>query len=241
MTDYKPCEITDIIDEAENVKTFLFDRKIVAKPGQFVMAWLPGTNEKPFALSYDNGITVKKLGAFTTKLFSLNAGDKLYIRGPYGKSFTDFSKPGKKYLIAGGIGAAPLAFFADWLDEKPTVILGAKTKGELLFEKRFGDCTVATEDGSAGERGLVTDLLDDVDKKAQFFLCGPENMMAACVQKLKTSPENIILSLERYMKCGCGLCGACEVNGILSCMENIVSYDRLGSLSYKRTRSGKRV
>ena len=106
-------KIIGIVDEARDVKTFLFNKDIGAKPGQFVMAWIPGINEKPFSLSYENGITVKNLGPFTSELFKLDVGDKLWLRGPYGNSFSDFVKDSAKYIIAGGTGAAPLAFFVE--------------------------------------------------------------------------------------------------------------------------------
>src|SRR3989338_1216439 len=96
--------IIDIFDEARDVKTFFLNESLKAKPGQFVKVWIPGMNEKPFSVSYSNGITIKRIGEFTSKLFDLQANDKLWIRGPYGNSFLDFVGSGKKYIIAGGIG-----------------------------------------------------------------------------------------------------------------------------------------
>jgi dihydroorotate dehydrogenase electron transfer subunit len=246
---YEPYEIIDITYEADNIKTFLFNKNIAAKPGQFVMVWMPGISEKPFSLSSDNGITVKKLGLFTEKLFSLAIGDKLFIRGPYGNSFLDFARESKKYFIAGGTGAAPLAFFAEWLNENPVVLLGAKTKDELLFEKRFSDVLVSTDDGSYGTKGMVTDLFDEIKIKndSQFFICGPEKMMAVAVNKAleHTKPENIILSLERYMKCGHGICGNCEIGGLRVCTDGpVFSYNTLQFTvfgKYKRNKTGKMI
>ncbi|MFH0832202.1 MAG: dihydroorotate dehydrogenase electron transfer subunit [Candidatus Aenigmatarchaeota archaeon] len=242
---YEVCKIIDVVDEAKNVRTFFLDKKIDAMPGQFVMVWLPGINEKPFSLSYENGITVKMLGPFTKSLFDLHIGDKLWIRGPYGNSFIDFVGDSKKYLIAGGTGAAPLAFFAEWLNEKPTVILGARSKDGLVFADRFrkkSNLLITTNDGSCGSCGFVTDLVKDDD--AQFFICGPEKMMLACVQKIKT-PENIILSLERYMKCGCGICGNCELSGLRVCKDGpIFRYSAIVNSDFgrsKRNEIGKMV
>ena len=250
---YEECEIIDIVNEANNVKTFLFNKTIDANPGQFVMVWLPGISEKPFSLSYNNGLTVKKLGPFTTALFDLHVGDKLFIRGSYGNSFLDFSKDSNKYLIAGGTGAAPLAFFAEWLKERPTVLLGAKTKDELIFEKRFrnvADILISTDDGSYGTKGMVTDLFDKMNVKSnsKFFICGPERMILECAQKaLKyTQGENIILSLERYMKCGYGICGGCEIGGLRICIDGpVFCYKTISELTdfgkFKRDKTGKKV
>lgn len=248
---YEHYEIIDILDEADNVKTFIFDKKIIAKPGQFVMLWLPGISEKPFSLSYDNGITVKKFGPFTEKLFDLKIGDKLFMRGPYGNSFLDFVKEGPKYIIAGGTGAAPLAFFADWLNSKPTVLLGAKSKSQLVFEKRFrrhADILISTDDGSLGIKGRTTDLFDkaDISKNSQFFICGPEKMMRDAAEKaLKyTQAENIILSLERIMKCCRGLCGSCEIGGYRVCIDGpVFRYDKVASSlgKYRRDSLGKKI
>jgi dihydroorotate dehydrogenase electron transfer subunit len=249
---YEQYKIIDIVDEANNVKTFVLDKKILAKPGQFVMLWLPGVSEKPFSLSSENGITVKKLGAFTESLFKLGIGDELFIRGPYGNSFLDFAKEGSKYLIAGGTGTAPLAFFAEWLNENPTVFLGARTEDDLIFENRFkgSDTFISTDDGSHGMKGMVTDLFNGIKIKnnSQFFICGPENMMTAAVSKAleHTQEENIILSLERYMKCGHGICGNCEIGGLRVCVDGpVFSYasikDNKHFGKFKRSKTGEKI
>ncbi len=245
---YEHYKITDIVDEANNVKTFVLDKKILAKPGQFVMLWLPGVSEKPFSLSSDNAITVKRLGVFTERLFKMGIGNELFIRGPYGNSFLDFAKEGNKYLIAGGTGAAPLSFFAEWLNENPTVLLGARTKDELIFERRFKGVLASTDDGSHGIKGMVTDLFNEIKIKnnSQFFICGPEKMMAAAVGKAleHTQEENIILSLERYMKCGHGICGNCEIGGLRVCVDGpVFSYSSIKDNEhfgkFKRSKTGR--
>ncbi len=247
---YNPCRIIDIVDEAKDVKTFLLESSLNAKPGQFVKVWIPGVNEKPFSVSSSNGITVKKFGEFTTKLFESQEGDTMMIRGPYGNSFLDFAGNGEKYIVAGGIGAAPLVFLSEQL--KATVLLGAKTKDEIAFEKRFRErCNVmiSTDDGTYGKGGFVIGLLDDIniEKDSQFFICGPEKMVMFAAKKALnyTKAENIILSLERYMKCSVGLCGSCEFNGYRVCIDGpVFSYDKvlhseLGES--KRDKSGNMV
>ncbi len=244
---YSPCRIIDIVDEAKDVKTFLLESSLDAKPGQFVKVWIPGVNEKPFSISCRNGITIKKLGEFTSKLFESQEGDTMMIRGPYGNSFLDFAGNGKKYIVAGGIGAAPLVFLSEQL--KATVFLGAKTKDEIAFEKRFKSAIISTDDGTYGKGGFVIDLLDDIniEKDSQFFICGPEKMMASAAKKALnyTKAENIILSLERYMKCSVGLCGSCEFNGYRICIDGpVFSYDKLIDSEFgklKRDGSGRLI
>ena len=93
MTLEKPVilRIKRITDEAQDLKTFYFDCRLNAKPGQFVMLWIPGVDEKPFSISYQDeksfGITVMKVGGFTQKMFGLKEGGNVGIRGPYGNGF----------------------------------------------------------------------------------------------------------------------------------------------------------
>ena len=79
--------IKRVVSENHKVKTFFFERKIKALPGQFIMVWLAGVDEKPFALSYDNAVTIECKGVFTRKICSLKKGDKIGVRGPYGNGF----------------------------------------------------------------------------------------------------------------------------------------------------------
>jgi dihydroorotate dehydrogenase electron transfer subunit len=231
------CEIKEVVDEADNVKTLIFDKNIEAKPANFVMAWLPGISEKPFALAYIDpiGITLKPLGLYTQKLFSMKKGDKAWIRGPYGNSFLDFIDNRKKnYLVAGGTGAAPLALLAEQIKE-PTVFLGGRSSKDLVFEDRFrksSEIVVSTNDGSKGIHGMVTDIFDDIEiaKNSQFFVCGPEKMMLAVSKKAMefTSAENIFCSLEKYMKCSRGICGQCDICGYRVCTDGpVFSYKEL--------------
>ena len=118
MHKYIRYKINGIRDECIDTKTFMLDKKLDAKPGQFVMLWLPGIGEKPISISFNNPLelTVKKFGPFTTELFKLKSGDSVWARGPYGNSFLDFvDDNSKKYLIAGGTGAAPLKFLVESL------------------------------------------------------------------------------------------------------------------------------
>lgn len=254
---HKPLEITEIREEGKNIKTFLFNEDIGAIPGQFIFAWIPGVSEKPFSLSYSTplGITVKKLGPFTTALFDLKEGDTVWIRGPYGNGFPlDSLSSSKVYIVGGGIGAAPLALLAERLgkDSKIATFLGAKNPDELIFEKRFrrvSDVYLTTENGLKGERGNVTDPLEkyEIPKGSKAAVCGKEKMLLKAAQILEgpIKASDIYLSLERYMKCGRGLCGSCEIGGYRVCVDGpIFSYDQIRAIRdfghFKKDRAGKK-
>ncbi|MCZ7357530.1 MAG: dihydroorotate dehydrogenase electron transfer subunit [Candidatus Methanoperedens sp.] len=239
--------ITKVVDETPTIRTFFFDTSFESIPGQFVMVWIRGVDEIPMALSYENAITVQKVGPATSALFELEECDSIGIRGPYGKGFE--IKKGHVLMIAGGVGAAPLAPLAEKAYEesvKVTTLLGAKTKDELLFRKRFeaaGEVRVATDDGSEGMHGYVTQLLDDAKSYNQIYCCGPEVMMKKVLDKVPTSKAQF--SLHRYIKCGLGICGACCVDGLRVCKDGpVFSGDVLKKTEfgiYRRNECGERV
>ncbi|MDE2518641.1 MAG: dihydroorotate dehydrogenase electron transfer subunit, partial [Methanocorpusculum sp.] len=101
--------ITKVIDETPTIKTFVFDELFNIQPGQFCMVWVPGVDEIPMAFSAANAITVMKVGDATAALFTLKEGDKIGIRGPFGKGFFP---TGKVLAIGGGIGVTPLLTLA---------------------------------------------------------------------------------------------------------------------------------
>ena len=259
--------ISRIIDDAGDVKTFMLepihpDLEYEARPGQFVMAWIPGVSENPFSVAGVDPLelTVKLRGDFTQALFEKREGDKLLVRGPYGTSFPDFcnfsgDEQPESYYIAGGYGVVPIKFLYDWRlasGKEPTILLGAKTRKDILFEggfRRYSDLRVATEDGSLGTRGLVTDLMGEIPEDSYVFACGPEKMLLAVAEKASKHipPKNIILSAERYMKCGQGICRCCEITGsdetgLSVCQDGpVFTYSQLrgGSLGkYHREKSG---
>lgn len=203
--------------ESAWTRTIFFDGEISSQPGQFLMVWLPGFGEKPFTLSYPNAITVKKAGAFTERLTFLETGDRIGLRGPLGRGYPPLERPA---LIGGGVGIAELRLLA-LASESPSFVLGGRTADEILFYEEFrelGPVHVATEDGSLGRKGLVTDLLPV--EAGSYAVCGPERMMAACLPKLPE--ERTWLAIERYMKCAVGLCGQCTCSGWRVCTDGPV-------------------
>jgi len=239
--------IKKVIQENNKVKTFFFDKKIKALPSQFVMLWLPGVDEKPFALSYDDAVTIECKGIFTRKTCYLKKGDKIGIRGPYGNGF----KIKKNALVvAGGLGMASLAGLIDSL-KNPEIILGAKTKKELLFVKRFKNkkVNISTDNGSLGFKGFATELMEEILKKKKFkvvYTCGPEIMMKKVFEICEKNKIECQASLERYIKCGIGVCGECAINDKLVCKDGpVFNSKQLRELSefgkFARLKSGKKV
>ncbi len=197
--------------------TLFFDHEVACAPGQFMMVWLPRLGEKPFTLSYLNGITVKRMGAFTRHLAALEPGEAIGLRGPLGKGYPPLKRPA---LIGGGVGIAELRLLA-LASPEPRFVLGGRTAEEILYREEFGrlgPVHIATEDGSLGRKGLVTDLLPI--EAESYAVCGPERMMAACLPLLP--PERTFLAVERYMKCAVGLCGQCTCSGWRVCVDGPV-------------------
>lgn len=231
--------IVDIKKETESVQTFTFNTSLGAKPGQFVMVWLPEVDEVPMSVAFDDGkqikITFFAVGEMTQKLAECSKGDLVGLRGPFGSHF-EWQKGQHIAVVAGGFGAAPMYFASSKaIEDGCTVdaIVGARAKEHLLYLEEFeqlqgATLDVATDDGSQGHKGhnveVLKQLIDQGTTFDQIFACGPEMMLKAVSG---VSAEHKIpsqLSLERYMKCGYGLCGNCVVDplGIRLCVEGPV-------------------
>lgn len=211
-------------EEAENIRTFVFKGTLHSKPGQFCMLWIPECDEKPFSIArdYDGEIwlTICKVGPATTRLFGMKEGDRVGLRGAYGHGFFTLSNK-KVVLIGGGYGTAPLHFTGKCHQEAGsdvTMVIGARSKNLLIWEKQSqasGFRTlVATNDGSAGVEGFTTHILESLLSKEKIDLvqtCGPEKMMKAIAEMCIAKGVACEVSIERYMKCGFGICGQCVV------------------------------
>ena len=220
-------EICDTVEESPGVKTFFFKWNVDFVPGQFIMVWIPLIDEKPFAISYIQkdivGISVLKRGVFTQALHNKKTGDIIGIRGPYGKGF-DLQTDLNACVIGGGIGMASLAILADRL-RGATIIQGARTSSELIYQKRFPGMKLCTEDGTVGFKGTTVDFLKELLKTQVFskvYTCGPEKMMYKIVELCKNRGIDCEVSLDRYMKCGFGLCGQCDCSGQRVCIDGPV-------------------
>jgi dihydroorotate dehydrogenase electron transfer subunit len=224
-------------DETPVTRTIIFEERLSAVPGQFVMVWVPGVDEFPMSVSYatkDFGITYQVVGPGTKALAGKQVGDMIGIRGPYGKGFTIHGK--KLLMVAGGLGMAPLApFIEESIEHKATVdlVLGAKTANELLFEGRAADAGasvhVSTDDGSKGFKGLATQLAAVELEGSKFdciYACGPERMIVGILGISENCKTPMQASLERIMKCGIGICDSCAIDGRHVCKDGPVFSER---------------
>jgi len=225
-------KIKKIKKETPTHSTIFFDSHISFQPGQFVMIWLPGCDEKPFTISYQNGqrfgVTIESKGIFTKKIIEFQK-KKIGIRGPFGNGFHIDSKYKNICVVAGGCGMAPLALLIEEIlakkKIKTDIILGARSKQHLLFSKRFKNLNYCTDDGSLGFHGFVTDFLENKIKTKKYdvvYTCGPEIMMYKVWQICERKKINCFASLERYMRCGFGVCGACVCGGERVCKDGPV-------------------
>jgi NAD(P)H-flavin reductase len=233
--------IKRVDDVCRDVKRFTLDRALDCKPGQFVQLTVFGIGEAPISISSAPGeeleLSVKKIGSLTTALHRMKEGDKVGIRGPYGKGYPEFEEGGRVVLVGGGIGLAPLRSFlrAELGKREMQLFYGSRTSADLAFSGEYGEWqkngvevhTVigAKEEGWSGPVGNPTDIMDPVWKDASALLCGPPVMINFVLKKLeeKGIPRSrAYVSMERLMKCGIGKCGHCQVDGTYVCKSGPV-------------------
>jgi len=223
--EYRKFRVTDRYDLADDFHVLVMDCSFEAQAGQFLFAWLPEKGEKPFSILETTPLKIafSEKGCFTKDFAKLKPKDEIYFRGPYGIS-PEIPKNSKVALVGGGCGIAGINLFA----ENPNieqVFIGAKDIDHLIIPRKPNDPNMlflATEDGSAGHKGLVTDLLS-IYHNADFFInCGPEAMVKAAIEieSQLTFPERIYSSIDYMTRCGVGLCGSCaNEQGLRTCVE----------------------
>ena len=253
--------ITRVIPENSSMKTLVFDCDFDVQPGQFVNMWIPRVDEKPFSVAFANGrelhLTIADVGPFSHLANELGVGDKAGLRGPYGQGFT-FQPNQNIAMVGGGFGSAPLYFTAlHAVEAGCTVdfIIGARREDLLIYTDRVKDLKgaelhIATDDGSVGHHGYNVEILAQLmeDKTYDTIMtCGPERMMAAVANLAEQYDTDAQISLERYMKCGFGLCGQCVVDptGDTTCTKGpVVSLDYVRKVDefgkYHRDNLGKK-
>lgn len=257
----KVVEIQETVIETPTVKTFIFPFDITddIHPGQFVMVW-DLHDEKPMTISIIDkennllGITVRKAGPFTNNLYdNFDVGDQIGIRGPYGHGY-DLSGYKKILAVGGGSGIAslgPISSFYDNVD----FISAASTKEELVFVDRFDKLDVnvseCTDDGSYGFKGFSTQLAEAMLHEGDYDIiigCGPEIMTYKLYELSQKYDVDCQFALDRYMKCGLGICGQCcmDDTGYRVCVEGpVFDKEQLSELSefgkYRRDASGSIV
>ncbi|MHC4203976.1 MAG: FAD/NAD(P)-binding protein [Planctomycetota bacterium] len=222
-------------------------------PGQFVEVSIPGIGEAPISVSSSPTrkgsfeMVIRKVGNVSNAMHELTAGDKIFVRGPFGTSFpVDETMKGKDVIfICGGIGMVPvrsaIQYVLDNRDdyERVIILFGAKTPRDRLFVDELDEWrhdknvtllqTVDRRDESwYGAEGVITTLLPlvKIDKDNTIaVICGPPIMYKFVIITLLEAgldEKQIYLSLERHMKCGIGKCGHCQISNIYVCQDGPV-------------------
>ena len=244
-------------------KLFIFEledgKPLGHQPGQFVEVSVYGVGEAPISVTNapsDDArfeLCVRRVGNVTTALHNLNEGDRVGIRGPFGRGFPVKELEGKDLLfIGGGIGMVPLRSFINYAIAnkdrygKLTVLYGCKRPAEFLFREELK--TWASEldyrdtvDATGGEEwpldvpwtrkvGVITVLIPELQFDPQntyAIVVGPPIMYRFVIRELKKKnmpDDHIIVSLERHMKCGVGICGHCQIGPLYTCQDGPVFY-----------------
>ena len=232
-------------------------------PGQFAMLWVPGVGEAPMSISFGGGndvcgFTVKTHGKKSKALYDSKKGDIVGIRGPYGNGFTVLA--GSCLIVGGGTGLSPLLPLSYKLMEKGskiTFLLAGKSKFDIPFIKESehilsnsnNKIFVSTDDGSAGFKGVASDYVDLLLLKEKYdviYTCGPEIMMKKIFLSAEKNSVPLQASLERYMKCGFGLCGSCSIGKYLVCKDGpVFTSEQLAEISddfgcFRRDNAGRK-
>jgi len=198
--------------------------------GQFYMLsaarrWGGGESERPFlprAFSvlrapkggHELHFLIEDVGPGTNRLCELDRGDELLLLGPLGAGFTQPREGRTPLLIGGGVGIAPLAIWQDELPAPTTVLLGFRNAAHAASRHLLRDANVATDDGSLGYQGFVTDLLAlefEGRRHVEVFACGPPPMLEAVRLICGAFEIPAQLALESGMACGFGACFGCVV------------------------------
>jgi len=227
-------------------------------PGQFVVISMLGVGEAPFSISSSPTklgsfeLVIRNVGKLTQVLHDLKEGDEVGVRGPFGNGFPIHILEGSDLLfIAGGIGIVPLRSVINYTIDnrrefgKATILLGCSSPKNMLFSDDFNrwskqtdlnfECTVDRGDPDwKGNVGLITSLIPGIDlipERTFALIVGPSVMYKYVIRELlqKEIPERqIIVSLERHMKCGLGKCGHCQIDHFYCCKDGpIFSYDQI--------------
>ncbi|OLS32099.1 MAG: Sulfhydrogenase 1 subunit gamma [Candidatus Heimdallarchaeota archaeon AB_125] len=267
------CKIVDKWEEC--FETFSFKLQLPvkvqgAKPGQFIMLWIPGEDEYPVGIAgLENNILevgIARMGEGTEAMHRKEVGDFVGIRGFYGKPFTP-PEDVNHLLIGGGFGVVPLKMLIETLmkSEKKQdihVFEGARTKNRLMYLKWLqelhdqGEITfhVCTDDGSFGYQGFPTVALEEFLQKTKtpsvIYAAGPERMMKFIFDLGKKYPKVIDMQMSlagRYMRCGFGACANCAVDptGWRICVDGpIFNTEKLEKISdfgvYERLDTGEK-
>jgi dihydroorotate dehydrogenase subfamily 1 len=219
---YRPVTLVENKRVCDDITILVFDRKINVQAGEFVFLWLPGIGEKPFSALTDDpfSLVVIDVGIFTHALMDLPVGTEAYVRGPHGIPIAP-DEDAKIMAVAGGTGLAAVYQAARDFGNAE-IFTGARTAERLYYLeecRQVAEVHVATDDGSEGYQGFVTELLRErlqhmeptEREKLVFYNCGPEAMVhaAIAVQREFCEDRQIYSAIDYLTKCGVGICGSC--------------------------------
>jgi NAD(P)H-flavin reductase len=257
---YQPvdCEITAVSDLTPHEKLFRLrmpgGTPLGHTPGQFVQVSLLGWGEAPISVASSptrDGnfeLGVRRAGSLTTAMHQLKAGDRVGIRGPFGRPFDLGSLAGHDLLlISGGCGLAPLRSLIQYCEDREeefcrlTILHGAKSPEDTLFKDdlaaweasaRFACSRTVDHAGGDGcydgNVGLITRLIPPLDiagDRTVAVIVGPPVMYRPVIYELKKkglTSGRIVVSLERQMRCGVGKCGHCTIEHLYCCQDGPV-------------------
>lgn len=259
------CDIIDAKKLTEKEKFFRIalpgGKDLGHQPGQFVQVSIFGVGEAPISVCSSPtqrgyfDLTVREVGMLTEKMHELEAGDKIGIRGPFGKGFdVDSFKRRDILVIGGGIGIVPLRSLINYIIDKREdynrliILYGAKSPSELLFRDELKvwedrediEYHITVDRGDKnwkGHVGVITTLIPplelDLDNTIAAVV-GPPIMYKFVLMALRSknlADRNIYMSLERRMKCGVGKCGHCQINNVYVCQDGpVFNYEDIRDL-----------
>ena len=224
--DFAPYKVVANEPVCDDITVVTLDGNINIQAGEYVFVWIPGVGEKPFSCLTDSPLrlAVIDVGQFTSACYQLKPGDDVYIRGPHGAPVIP-RDDANIICVAGGTGLAAVYQVArDYgcYDNPAQIFAGARSADRLYFTEECKDIAevhIATDDGSAGFNGRVTDALRgylvtldaDTLTKTEFYNCGPEPMIhaAEAVQREFAEASQMFSAIDYTTKCGVGICGAC--------------------------------
>jgi len=260
--------ITDIRRETPDVKTFRVERPEGGKlfehlPGQCAMLCVPGVGEAMFSITSSptnklyQEFSIKMCGTLTEYLHSMEVGDEITVRGPYGNNFPVEGEDikGKNLLfVAGGIALAPLRSVINYvMDNRENygtvdILYGSRSADDLVQRKEIEEVwskipgvnihlTIDREqEGWDGHVGFVPNYLRELafDTKRTVLLCGPPIMIKFCLQALEEmgfAKDQVYTTLELRMKCGIGKCGRCNIGSKYVCKDGpVFRFDEIDEL-----------
>lgn len=269
---YLPHEV-EIVDRIQNSPTIftlrlcftdpVLQQHFKFNPGQFNMMYLYGVGEVPISIVSDPtetilfDHTIRTVGRVTRALSSLKIGDRLGIRGPYGRGWpVEQLKNRDVIIITGGLGCAPSVSVINYIIERRNqygnlkILQGVKHSYDFIFHEQYEkwreipntEVYVAANTADSNWQwkiGHITDTIQKLvlePKNTCVLLCGPEIMMQIAIQQLMAkniSESNIFLSMERNMECAVGHCGHCQYGALFVCKQGpIFCYSEIKALFY---------